>query len=45
MNRGRGRLLLSSLFAFAGVERPRALITRMQLLGEKDGALAPLETL
>ncbi len=38
-------LLLSSLFAFAGVERPRALITRTQLLGEKDGALAPLETL
>ena len=38
-------LLLSSLFEFAGAERPRALITRMQLLGEKDGALAPLETL
>ena len=38
-------LLLSSLFEFAGAERPRALITRMRLLGEKDGALAPLETL
>ena len=38
-------LLLSSLFEFAGTERPRALITRTQLLGEKDGALAPLESL
>lgn len=38
-------LLLDSLFSFAGVERPRALITRVQLLGEKDGALRPLETL
>ena len=38
-------LLLSSLFEFAGTERPRALITRTQLLGEKDGALVPLESL
>lgn len=38
-------LLLSSLFEFAGTERPRALITRTQLLGEQDGAFAPLETL
>ena len=38
-------LLLSSLFEFLGADRPQALITRMQLLGEKDGALVPLETL
>ena len=38
-------LLLSSLFEFAGTERPRSLITRTQLLGEKDGALVPLESL
>ncbi len=38
-------LLLSSLFEFAHLERPRALITRIRLLGEKDGALVPLETL
>ena len=38
-------LLLESLFSFAGLERPRALITRIQLLGEQDGALCPLETL
>jgi len=38
-------LLLSSLFEFAGTERPRALITRTQLLGEKDGAFCPLESL
>lgn len=38
-------LLLSSLFEFAGCARPRALVTRAQLFGEKDGALMPLETL
>ena len=38
-------LLLSSLFEFAGCDRPRALVTRTQLLGEKDGAFAPLEAL
>ncbi len=38
-------LLLSSLYEFAGTERPRALITRTQLLGEQGGALVPLETL
>lgn len=38
-------LLLSSLFEFAQTPRPRALITRTQLLGEKDGVLCPLETL
>ena len=38
-------LLLSSLFEFAGTERPRALITRTQLLGEQDGAFCPLEDL
>lgn len=38
-------LLLSSLFEFAGAERPRALITRTQLLGEKNGSLVPLESL
>lgn len=38
-------LLMESLFAFANLPRPRALITRTQLLGEKNGALCPLETL
>ena len=38
-------LLLSSLFEFAKVPRPRMLITRTQLLGEKDGVLSPLEAL
>ena len=38
-------LLLSSLFAFAGLERPRMLITRTQLLGEQDGTFCPLENL
>ena len=38
-------LLLESLFSFAELERPRALVTRTQLLGEKDGALCPLEDL
>ena len=38
-------LLLSSLFEFAGMARPRALVTRTQLLGERDGAFVPLETL
>ncbi|MBR6185036.1 MAG: TIGR03936 family radical SAM-associated protein [Clostridia bacterium] len=38
-------LLLSSLFDFAKCERPRALVTRLQLLGEKDGVLSPLESL
>jgi len=38
-------LLLDSLFAFSGLPRPRALITRTALLGEKDGALVPLEAL
>ena len=38
-------LLLESLFSFAGPPRPRALITRTQLLGERDGAFVPLEAL
>ena len=38
-------LLLSSLFSFAGVERPRMLVTRLQMMGEKNGAFVPLETL
>lgn len=38
-------LLLSSLFSFAGVPRPRMLVTRLQLLGEKDGVFMPLESL
>jgi hypothetical protein len=38
-------LLLSSLFEFAGAQRPRALITRARLLGERDGGFAPLESL
>lgn len=35
-------LLLNSLFEFAGVERPRALITRLQLLSGEEN-LIPLE--
>lgn len=38
-------LLMDSLFAFLQFPRPRALITRTQLLGEKDGAFCPLESL
>ena len=38
-------LLLDSLFSFAGLDRPRALVTRTRLLGERDGALCPLENL
>ena len=38
-------LLLESLFSFADLPRPRALITRTQLLGERDGAFVPLEAL
>lgn len=38
-------LLLSSLFEFAGLERPRMLITRMGLLGGEDGVFQPLENL
>ena len=38
-------LLLSSLFEFAGLERPRALVTRLALLGGEAETLAPLETL
>ena len=38
-------LLLQSLFEFAQTERPRALITRLQLLGEEDGVFKPLESL
>ena len=36
-------LLLSSLFEFAGLERPRMLVTRTQMFGEKDGVFQPLE--
>ena len=38
-------LLLDSLFSFAGMPRPRALVTRTHLLGEKDGTFLPLEDL
>jgi len=38
-------LLLQSLFEFAHAPRPRALVTRTQLLGEKDGVFYPLEAL
>ena len=38
-------LLLSSLFAFAGLERPDALVTRLQLLGGEPGSFQPLEKL
>ena len=37
-------LLLDALFAFAGVPRPRTLITRMMLLAESAQGLVPLET-
>ena len=36
-------LLLNSLFEFMGAARPRALITRTQMFGEKDGVFYPLE--
>ena len=38
-------LLLQTLFEFAGAERPRALITRLRLLGEENGEMKPLENL
>lgn len=38
-------LLLQTLFDFAGLERPRLLITRKRLLGEENGAFTPLENL
>ncbi len=38
-------LLLTSLSAFAGVEKPRVYIVRRQLLGEWNGMLVPLENL
>ena len=38
-------LLLSSLFEFVGQEKPRAMITRVHLLGGEAGALVPLESL
>jgi len=38
-------LLLSSLFTFANLDRPRGVVTRLQMLGEKDGVLMPLESL
>ena len=38
-------LLLDSLFTFAGVNRPRMLITRTQLLGLACEVLCPLESL
>ena len=38
-------LLLSSLFEFAGMERPRALITRTQLLGGETDDFKQLELL
>ena len=38
-------LLLSSLFEFAGMDRPRMLITRTQLLGGEAGDFKPLELL
>lgn len=36
-------LLLSSLFEFAKLPRPHAIVTRTQMFGEKDGAFYPLE--
>ena len=38
-------LLLSSLFDFAQLQRPRMLVTRLQLLGEDKGVFCPLENL
>ena len=38
-------LLLSSLFEFANLERPRMLITRKCLFGEESGVMKPLESL
>ena len=36
-------LLLQSLFEFAGVDRPRALVTRLQLFCQENGVFKPLE--
>ena len=36
-------LLLSTLFEFAKLERPHMIVTRTQMLGEKDGVFYPLE--
>ena len=36
-------LLLSTLFEFARLERPHMIVTRTQMLGEKDGVFYPLE--
>ena len=36
-------LLLSTLFEFAKTERPHMIVTRTQMLGEKDGVFYPLE--
>ena len=38
-------LLLDSLFSFAGMERPRMLITRTALWGQENGCFKPLEAL
>lgn len=38
-------LLLSSLFEFAKMDRPRMLITRLHMLGEENGVFKPLEML
>ena len=38
-------LLLSTLFGFAGIERPRMLVTRTLLLGSRDNCFMPLEML
>ena len=38
-------MLLNALAAFAGVDTPRAIVTRRQLLGQLDGQMVPLETL
>ncbi len=38
-------MLVNALAAFAGIEAPRCIVTRKQLLGLQDGQMVPLETL
>lgn len=38
-------MLINALAAFAGMDAPRTVVTRKQLLGQADGQMVPLETL
>ena len=39
----KAELFLTALCGFAGVDKPHCLISRLQLFGERDGVLIPLE--